>query len=88
MTPEVLRGDSAEEYFLGDPAAEIIFGVPVGVSLGVIYGVMENFCTACCESVDRSFGLVIEICEQHDHYEHPRELNSNKCMYTCEARSK
>lgn len=36
MVPELLKGDPAAEYLLGDPTVEMTFGVPVGVSLGVI----------------------------------------------------
>lgn len=59
---------------------EIIFGVPVGVSLGVIYGLMENFCTACRESVEKIDGSAIEIYKQNH--------NSNRHIYTCEAKDK
>lgn len=38
---EVLCGDVRAEYPRGDTAEEMTFGVPVGVSRGVIYAVME-----------------------------------------------
>lgn len=41
VAPEVRCGDAKAEYPLGDPLVEITFGVPVGVSRGVIYAVME-----------------------------------------------
>lgn len=36
VAPEVVWGDSVEEYLLGDPFVEYTFGVAVGVSRGVI----------------------------------------------------
>lgn len=41
VVPEVFCGVATAEYPLGDPLVDIIFGVPVGVSRGVIYAVME-----------------------------------------------
>lgn len=51
--PEVLRGEAAAEYLLGDTLVEITFGVPLGVRRGVIYGVRENFCPACLETATK-----------------------------------
>lgn len=52
VAPEVLFGDPAAEYPLGDPAVDITFGVPLGVSRGVIYGVKEKLCPVYLEAVE------------------------------------
>lgn len=53
VAPEVFWGDPTVEYPLGDALEEIIFGVPVGVRRGVIYGVIENLYPAFLEAVDQ-----------------------------------
>jgi len=37
-----------------------MFGVPVGVRRGVIYGVIENLCPACLEAVRPNNQLINE----------------------------
>ena len=61
MAPEVLVGDATAEKPLGDPTVEVIFGVPLGVNLGVIYGVTENLCTASLEAVGQTMSLEFNI---------------------------
>lgn len=61
VVPEVCRGDATAEYPRGDTVEEIIFGVPVGVRRGVIYGVIENLYPAFLEAVDQkilSYGTI------------------------------
>lgn len=57
VAPEDCRGDEIAEYPLGDPLVEIIFGVPVGVRRGVIYGVTENLCPEVFKAVNQQLGF-------------------------------
>lgn len=57
VAPEVRCGDAKAEYPLGDPLVEITFGVPVGVSRGVIYAVMEYLFPAFLDAVDQKLAL-------------------------------
>lgn len=57
LAPDTCWGVPTTEYPLGDTLAEIIFGVPVGVRRGVIYGVIENLCPAFLEAVDQKISF-------------------------------
>ena len=58
VAPEVRCGEATAEYPLGDPLVDIIFGVPVGVSRGVIYAVMENRFPAFLDAVDQKLAMM------------------------------
>lgn len=56
---------------------EVIFGVPLGVNLGVIYGVTENLCTASLEAVGQTTSLGINIDEMYKVHEQKEDTGSN-----------
>lgn len=43
VTPDVIFGEPAVEYVLGDAPEDVIFGVADGVRRGVMYGLIEDF---------------------------------------------
>lgn len=74
VVPEVCWGDGTAEYPLGDTLEEIIFGVPVGVRRGVIYGVIENLYPAFLEAVDQ-ITLSCGTIKKHNVMEPTKHLN-------------
>lgn len=50
-----LGDDSVVENPLGESSAKKNFGVLEGVGLGVMYGVIENWCMTCFDPVKKNF---------------------------------
>ena len=48
---------------------EKIFGVPLGVKRGVIYGVTENLCTASLEAAGQTISLIFNIDKKYNVHE-------------------
>lgn len=56
VAPDVIFGDPAVEYPLGEPPVDVTLGVAVGVKWGLIYGVI--FCPAGFDTASKTEGLL------------------------------